>query len=348
MRHHFPTTPHSYPSLHCGAHGAFSGFLRLTHITSNSIFMPIPAVLLFSGQGAQKVGMGQDIASAYPSAAALFEQADAALGFPLSQVMFEGPMEELTKTSRCQPALYAHGLALLGALRERVPGLEVTAAAGLSLGEFTAHAAAGTFDFATGLNLVFQRGSFMEQACEATQGAMVAMIGGEEEAVRALAAECEVDVANLNAPGQIVLSGSVEGIEKAATLAKEKGIKRAIALPVAGAYHSRLMSSAQEKLATALATAAITPPAVPVVSNFAARPVTDAADIRATLTAQVTGSVRWVESMRHLIAAGHRLFIELGPDATLAGLMGKMDREVKVLSIKDTATLDAVVAELSH
>lgn len=277
----------------------------------------------------------------------MFEQADAALGFPLTRVMFEGPMEELTKTSRCQPALYAHGLALLGALRERVPGLEVTAAAGLSLGEFTAHAAAGTFDFATGLNLVFQRGSFMEAACEATRGAMAAMIGGEEEAVRALAAECDVDVANLNAPGQIVLSGSVEGIEKAAALAKEKGVKRAIQLPVAGAYHSHLMRSAQEKLAAVLEQAAITPPAIPVVSNFQARPVTGAADIRSTLTAQVTGSVRWVESMRHLIAAGHRLFIELGPDATLAGLMGKIDREAKMISIKDTATLEAAVTELT-
>ncbi|HCN30415.1 MAG TPA: [acyl-carrier-protein] S-malonyltransferase [Verrucomicrobiales bacterium] len=308
--------------------------------------MPVSAVLLFSGQGAQKVGMGQDLAVAFPGARALFEQADAALGFPLSRVMFEGPMEELTKTSRCQPALYTHGLALLGALRERAPGLEVTAAAGLSLGEFTAHAAAGTFDFATGLNLVFQRGSYMEQACEAARGAMVAMIGGEEEAVRALAAECDVDVANLNAPGQIVLSGCVEGIEKAAALAKEKGIKRAIPLPVAGAYHSRLMRSAQEKLAAALESAAITPPGVPVVSNFEARPVTDAADIRATLTAQVTGSVRWVESMRHLIAAGHRLFIELGPDTALAGMLGKIDREAKVISVKDTATLDAAVAEL--
>lgn len=308
--------------------------------------MSVSAVLLFSGQGAQKVGMGQDLAAAFPSARVLFERADAALGFSLSKVMFEGPMEDLTKTSRCQPALYTHGLALLSALRERVSGLEVMAAAGLSLGEFTAHAAAGTFDFATGLNLVFQRGSFMEEACEATRGTMAAMIGGEEEAVRALAAECDVDVANLNAPGQIVLSGSIEGIENAAALAKEKGIKRAIPLPVAGAYHSRLMRSAQEKLASALERAAMTLPIVPVVSNFAARPVTDADDIRATLTAQVTGSVRWVESMRHLIASGHRLFIELGPDATLAGLMGKIDREAKVISIKDIATLDAAVAEL--
>lgn len=304
------------------------------------------AVLLFSGQGAQKVGMGQDLAEAFPAARALFDQADAALGRPLTKVMFEGPMEELTKTSRCQPALYAHGLAILEVLKAKVPALEITATAGLSLGEFTAHAAAGTFDFATGLNLVFQRGSFMEEACENTKGAMLALLGGEESAIRQLAAECAVDVANLNAPGQIVLSGSAEGIAAAAAKSKDKGIKRAIPLPVAGAYHSRLMKSAQDKLAAVLATAPIQSPKVPVVCNFEARPVSTPGEIRDTLTSQVTGSVRWVESMQHLIAAGHTLFIELGPDATLAGLMGKIDKTVKVITIKDTATLDAAVAQL--
>jgi [acyl-carrier-protein] S-malonyltransferase len=306
-------------------------------------------VLLFAGQGAQKVGMGKDLAETYPAARALFEKADAAIsGYSLRQVMFEGPMEDLTKTSRCQPALYAHGLALLEVLKERLPTLNIVATAGLSLGEFTAHAAAGTFDFATGLDLVFQRGSFMEEACDQTRGAMAAMLGGEESAIRDLAAECDVDVANLNAPGQIVLSGSVEGIEAAAAKAKDKGIKRAIPLPVAGAYHSRLMKSAQDKLATALAAATIQEPAVPVVCNFEARIVSAPAEIRATLTSQVTGSVRWVESMQALIAQGHQLFIELGPDATLAGLMGKIDKSAKVISIKDSATLEAAVAELTE
>ena len=305
------------------------------------------AVLLFAGQGAQKVGMGKDLAEAFPSVRALLEQADAALGYSLSQVMFEGPMEELTKTSRCQPALYAHGLAILSILKEKVPGLQIAATAGLSLGEFTAHAAAGTFDFATGLNLVFQRGSFMEEACESTQGAMLAMLGGEESAIRELAAECDVDVANLNAPGQIVLSGSAEGIQAAAAKAKDKGIKRAIPLPVAGAYHSRLMKSAQDKLAAVLAGAAIQEPAVPVVCNFEARAVKSPDEIRATLTAQVTGSVRWVESMQLLRSQGHELFIELGPDATLAGLMGKIDKTARVISIKDLASLEAAVAELA-
>jgi [acyl-carrier-protein] S-malonyltransferase len=309
--------------------------------------MSLSAVLLFAGQGAQKVGMGKDLAEAYPAVRTMLDQADAKLGYSLSQIMFEGPMEELTKTSRCQPALYTHGLALLEVLKARVPGLQIAATAGLSLGEFTAHAAAGTFDFATGLNLVFQRGSFMEQACEQTRGAMLAMLGGEESAIRELAVECEVDVANLNAPGQIVLSGSVEGIEAAAAKAKDKGIKRAIALPVAGAYHSRLMKSAQDKLAAVLAASTISEPTVPVVCNFEARTVNTPEEIRATLTAQVTGSVRWVESMQALCAQGHKLFIELGPDATLAGLMKKIDEEAKVISIKDIASLEAAVAELT-
>ncbi len=304
------------------------------------------AVLLFSGQGAQKVGMGQDLAGEHAVVAEMLGKADATLGYALSQVMFEGPMEELTRTSRCQPALYTHGLALWEVLKARVPDLEVVACAGLSLGEFTAHAAAGTFSFETGLNLVFRRGAFMEEACEATRGAMVAMLGGEEAVIRELAAECEVDVANLNAPGQIVLSGSVEGIEAAAAKAKDKGIKRAIVLPVAGAYHSRLMASAQAKLATELAGAAMVSPRVPVVSNFEAAVVSDPEAIRGALTSQVTGSVRWVESMQLLIAQGHTLFIELGPDATLAGLMGKIDKSVKVISIKDAASLEAAVGEL--
>jgi [acyl-carrier-protein] S-malonyltransferase len=310
------------------------------------LFMAKQAVLLFAGQGAQKVGMGKDLAEAFPVVAAKLARVDAVVGYGLTEVMFEGPLEELTRTSRCQPALYAHGLALLEVLKAEVPTLEVVACAGLSLGEFTAHAAAGTFDFETGLNLVFQRGSFMEEACEQTRGAMVAMIGGEEAQVRALAARCGVDVANLNAPGQIVLSGGAEGIVQAAELAKEFGIKRAIVLPVAGAYHSQLMATAQAKLAEVLAATALQVPGVPVISNFEARAVTEPAAVRAALTSQVTGSVRWVECMQGLIAEGHSLFIELGPDATLAGLMGKIDRSVKVISIRDVATLEAAIAEL--
>ena len=299
-------------------------------------------VLLFSGQGAQKVGMGKDFHEASVTARALFERADEVLGFPLSTTMFEGPEEELTRTSRCQPALYLHGLVALALLKERVGGLNPVAAAGLSLGEFTAHSAAGTFSFEDGLKLVARRGLFMEEACQATQGAMAALIGGEEEAVKALAAECAVDVANFNAPGQIVLSGTVEGIDAAVEKARDHGIRRAIKLNVAGAYHSRLMQSAQDQLAAELAGVAMQSPGIPVVCNFGASVVSDPTEIRSMLEKQVTGSVRWTESIRLLCEKGHRTFIELGPGKVLAGLVAKIDKEATVHSVEDLASLEAV------
>lgn len=304
-------------------------------------------VVLFSGQGAQKVGMGKDLVEAFPSAKALFKKADAALGRSLSTVMFEGPNEELTRTENCQPALYLHGLACLEVLKEKLPKFEIVTAAGLSLGEFTAHAAAGTFSFEDGLKVVEQRGAFMEEACNATEGGMAAMIGGDEEAVKTLAADSDVNVANFNAPGQIVVSGSVEGVEKAVAGAKERGIRMAKKLKVAGAYHSRLMQSAQDKLAPVLAKTEITMPSVPVYSNFKATAVADEAEIRETLEKQVTGSVRWTESMQAVIAAGNTTFIELGPGKVLAGLMGRIDKSAKVISIDDVASLEAAIAELS-
>lgn len=302
-------------------------------------------VLLFSGQGAQKVGMGKDFHEASGTARALFQGADEALGFALSTTMFEGPEDELTRTSRCQPALYLHGLVALALLKERVGGLNPVAAAGLSLGEFTAHSAAGTFSFEDGLKLVARRGLFMEEACQATQGAMAALIGGEEEAVKALAAECAVDVANFNAPGQIVLSGTVEGIDAAVEKARDHGIRRAIKLNVAGAYHSRLMQSAQDQLAAELAGVAMQSPRIPVVCNFGASVVSDPAEIRSMLEKQVTGSVRWTESIQLLCEMGHRTFIELGPGKVLAGLVAKIDKDATVHSVEDLASLEAV-AEL--
>jgi [acyl-carrier-protein] S-malonyltransferase len=299
-------------------------------------------VLLFSGQGAQKVGMGKDFHEASATARELFDRADEVLGFPLSTTMFEGPEEELTRTSRCQPALYLHGLVALALLKERVGGLNPVAAAGLSLGEFTAHSAAGTFSFEDGLKLVARRGLFMEEACQATQGAMAALIGGEEEAVKALAAECAVDVANFNAPGQIVLSGTVEGIDAAVEKARDHGIRRAIKLNVAGAYHSRLMQSAQDQLAAELAGVAMQSPGIPVVCNFGASVVSDPTEIRSMLEKQVTGSVRWTESIRLLCEKGHRTFIELGPGKVLAGLVAKIDKEATVHSVEDLASLEAV------
>ena len=304
-------------------------------------------VLLFSGQGAQKVGMGKDWVEASPTARQMAMLADKTLGFPLSDIMFDGPDEELTKTSRCQPALYLHGLIALALIRERLPTLKPVAAAGLSLGEFTAHAAAGTFTFEDGLHLVARRGEFMEEACKATDGAMAALLGGDEAQVRALAAAADVDVANLNAAGQIVISGTVSGIDTAVERAKEFGIRRAIKLNVAGAYHSRLMQSAQDKLAAELATVYLQPPALPVVCNFGASVVSDPADIRSMLEKQVTGSVRWTESIQALIAMGHRTFLELGPGKVLAGLVSKIDKEAIVHSVENQASLEAAVEALS-
>ena len=304
-------------------------------------------VLLFSGQGAQKVGMGKDWAESSGTARRLAVQADQALGFSISDVMFEGPDEELTKTSRCQPALYLHGLMALALIRERLPNFEPVAAAGLSLGEFTAHAAAGSFSFEDGLRLVARRGEFMEAACQATEGSMAALIGGDESQVRTLAEAAGVDVANLNAPGQIVLSGTVAGIDAAIAQAKEFGIRRAIKLNVAGAYHSRLMQSAQDQLAAELAGVAIQAPALPVVCNFGASVVSDPAEIRTMLEKQVTGSVRWTESIQALIAMGHKTFLELGPGKVIAGLVSKIDKEAVVHSVEDLASLEAAVEALS-
>lgn len=304
-------------------------------------------VLLFSGQGAQKVGMGKEWAENSPTARKMAMAADQALGFSISDIMFEGPDEELTKTSRCQPALYLHGLMGLALIRERLPNLQPVAAAGLSLGEFTAHTAAGSFSFEDGLRLVARRGEFMEEACLATEGAMAALIGGDESQVRALAAAADVDIANLNAPGQIVLSGTAAGIDSAIAQAKDFGIRRAIKLNVAGAYHSRLMLTAQEKLATELAGVSIQSPALPVVCNFGASLVSDPLEIRSMLEKQVTGSVRWTESIQNLIARGHQNFLELGPGKVIAGLIGKIDKDVKVHSVEDLASLEAAVEALS-
>ena len=303
-------------------------------------------VLLFSGQGAQKVGMGKDLCEAYPAAKALLEQADASLGMPLTQVMFEGPNEELTRTSFCQPALYAHGLACWEVLKEKVPSLTPVAAAGLSLGEFTAHAAAGTYSLAEGLRLVQLRGQFMEEACNATKGTMAAMIGGSDEAISELASECDVDVANFNCPGQTVVSGSEAGVDAAIAGAKAKGVKIAKKLNVAGAYHSRLMKSAQEKLAKELAQVDFKPSVLPVVCNYEARVVEGPADIAQMLEKQVTGSVRWTKSMELLVGQGHRLFIELGPGKTLAGMMGRICKDATVISVEDVPSLEAAIEQL--
>jgi [acyl-carrier-protein] S-malonyltransferase len=294
--------------------------------------------LLFSGQGAQTVGMGRALAEEFPTAGALIRQADETLGRSLSSVMFEGPEPDLTQTATCQPALYVHGLAALAAVRELVPELRVTAAAGLSLGEFTAHAAAGTYSFETGLRIVAQRGQLMQEACDASSGAMAAMIGADETSVRNLAANTDVDVANLNSPGQIVISGETSKVALAVSLAKEHGIRRATMLNVAGAYHSRLMQPAYLKLGELLQQTELHDPAFPVITNVDARPSESIDGIRRSLQEQVTSTVRWTESMEYLIDELEcDMFLELGPGKVLAGLMGRIRKDVTVLSIEDPA-----------
>lgn len=305
--------------------------------------------LLFAGQGAQAVGMGKDLAAASAAAADLFRRADETLGRPLSQLAFAGPEEELTKTANCQPALYVHGLACWAALRERVGELPIHAAAGLSLGEFTAHAAAGTFDFATGLRLVARRGELMQEACDATEGAMAAMIGADENTVRDLASEADVDIANINSPGQVVISGESAKVALAVSLAKEHGIRRATLLNVAGAYHSRLMQSAYRQLAPELERVRFAEPSFKVVCNIDAKPVAKPEQIRTALLEQVTGTVRWSESIEYLLdEEGCELFVELGPGGVLAGLLGRIRKGTEALSVGDLPALDAAAARLAQ
>ena len=302
--------------------------------------------LLFSGQGAQVVGMGRDLAAEFVEAADLFERADEVLGRKLSEIAWHGPIEELTRTSNCQPALYIYGLACLSVLRDIAGMFPVTAAAGLSLGEWTAHAAAGTFSFEDGLRLVEQRGRFMEAACEATSGAMAAMIGADESAVRALAADTDVDVANLNAPGQIVISGERTKVELAVGLAKEHGIRRATLLNVAGAYHSRLMESAYVQVGEALLEVTLQKPGFPVISNVTGAEVESADEIRRTLQDQVTATLRWTDCMECMLGMGCDLFLELGPGGVLAGLMQRTRKGTEVLSVSDVASLQTCAAKL--
>ena len=305
--------------------------------------------LLFSGQGAQAVGMGQDLALNFPIAKNLFQQADEILASSLSQTMFEGPAEQLTQTVVCQPALYVHGLACLAVLKQQLPEFQFHAAAGLSLGEFTAHAAAGTFDFIKGLELVAQRAQFMQEACEATQGGMAAIIGATEEQVRALAVVVDVDVANFNSPGQIVISGEKNKIAHAVSIAKEHGARKAVELSVAGAFHSRLMEPAYQELRIVLSETALTAPSVPVICNINARPAVTSEAIRTALADQVVGSVRWTETIEYLIDELHcTRFLELGPGGVIAGLVNRIRKGTEVISISDCASLAAAVEILKE
>ncbi len=309
---------------------------------------PITAIL-FSGQGAQVLGMGHDLATRYPQSMAFFSRANDILGTMLSEIMFNGPFEQLTQTALCQPALYVHGLSCFHLLKEKVPSLTFHAAAGLSLGEFTAHAAAGTFDFETGLKLVAQRAQFMQEACEESAGSMAAIIGADEETVRRLAAVADVDVANFNAPGQIVISGKKENITNALALAREHNIRKALELSVAGAFHSRLMESARQELQIVLEKTSISLPQLPVIANVSASAATSPQEIRDTLADQVTGSVRWQESIESLLDEYHcTRFLEFGPGKVLAGLISRIRKGVEVISISDVPSLESAIELLKN
>jgi [acyl-carrier-protein] S-malonyltransferase len=301
--------------------------------------MPKKIALLFAGQGAQTVGMGRDLAEQFPTAANLFQKADDVLERKLSKIAWNGPIEDLTKTSNCQPALFVHGLACLSVLRELAGNFLIGGAAGLSLGEMTAHAAAGTFDFANGLQLVQRRGELMDEACEKTSGGMAALIRAEENVVRQLAADEDVDVANINAPGQIVISGELAKVEAAVGVAKEYGVGRATMLNVAGAYHSRLMESAYEKLGAVLQHVPMQSPSFPVISNVTGDEVRTPVEIRRTLQDQVTGTVRWFDCMERLAALGCDFFVELGPGGVLAGLLRRTLKGVDVTSVADVESV---------
>ena len=304
--------------------------------------------LLFAGQGAQAVGMGRDLAEKFAGARACFDRANAALGYDLAQVCFAGPEAELTKTEHAQPGIFLVGWVAFELLRARVPTLAFEATAGLSLGEFTALAAAGTMSFEDGLRVVRQRGRFMQEACEAIQGGMAAIIGLDEAATRQVCEEAGVELANLNCPGQIVISGAADRMTRACEAARAKGAKRALPLPVAGAYHSRLMAGAQPKLQAALAGVPLVRPRVPVLSNVTAQPHGSPAEIQARLVEQVTASVRWEASMRHLLGQGFTRFIELGPGTALSGFMKRIDKTVQMLHVADTASLETTVELLNR
>lgn len=290
--------------------------------------------------------MGKDLSEGSNTARALFDQAGSILGPDFLTACFEGPDATLTQTKYCQPALYVHGLVLLAMVREAVPNFEFAATAGLSLGEFTAHAAAGTFSFEDGLRLVAARGAYMQEACESTNGGMLTILGATAEQAEQVAAESGLQVANYNCPGQIVLSGSKDLIPKATGSAQALGLKKIIPLNVAGAYHSRLMASAQAKLRPHLGQIALTFPPVPVYSNVTGQPSLDGGGIRDSLLAQVTGSVRWQACIEAMIASGITRFIEFGPGKVLAGLCKRINKEVPCASIGNLADFEGGLNEL--
>ena len=302
---------------------------------------------VFAGQGAQAVGMGKDLAEAHAECRDLFDRASDVLGYDLARVCFEGPDSELTKTSVCQPAIFVVSAAALAALKVRKPDFEFQFAAGLSLGEWTALYAAGVISFEQGVRILEARGRFMQEACDELPGGMVSVMRLPLEQVQRIAEETGLTMANINSAEQIVLSGTKDAVAAAEAAAKAAG-GRGIVLNVAGAYHSPLMASAATKLDAVLASETFNAPSVPVVSNVTGEPHGSVEDIRINMLRQVTGSVRWLDSVQWMGAQGVGQFVEFGPGKTLSGLIKRIVPEAATLNVADLAQAEAVAAGLSQ
>ena len=308
---------------------------------------------VFPGQGSQAVGMGRDLAQAFPAARAVFEEVDAALGQKLSQIMWEGPLDQLTLTENTQPALMAHSLAVVRVL-EAEKGLRladtVKLVAGHSLGEYSALAAAGAITIADAARLLKLRGQAMQKAVPVGQGAMTALLGVGLEAARKIAADAAqgdvCDVANDNEPAQVVLSGHKTAIDRVAEVGKKHGLRRAIPLTVSAPFHCSLLQPAADAMAEALARVDVKAPKVPVVANVVAAPVSDPSEIRRRLVEQVTGTVRWRECVLAMAAAGVGQLYEIGSGKVLTGLAGRIDKQLKAQAVGTAADVEAVAAQL--
>jgi len=288
---------------------------------------------VFPGQGAQYVGMGQDFYNTCAPAKETFERADKVLGFAISGLMFKGPLEELTKTDNCQSAIFTASIAFLYALQAQRPAITVRYAAGLSLGEYTALVAAGAISFEEGLKLVRKRGRYMDQAAQENPGGMVSLIGLSLDAVKEICRRSKTEVANRNCPGQTVISGREDALEKAKELARVQGAKKAISLQVAGAFHSSLMASAAEKLTRDLKQVEVRRPGMPVISNVTADEENSSQEIKDNLARQVASGTRWEDSINFISSCGIKTFIEIGPGKVLKGLLRRINPELKVYNI---------------
>jgi len=300
----------------------------------------VKVAYVFPGQGSQWVGMGQDLCQDFEAAKTVFDQADEALGFALSRLCFDGPEDELLQTVNAQPAIVTASFACLEASREA--GVELPPAsfvAGHSLGEYTALAAAGVLDFATVVYLARERGRLMHEAGQMTPGGMAAIIGLDEAPLSELCAETGAQIANINCPGQIVISGAEDNLNQAVELAKSRGAHRAVPLQVSGAFHTPLMQPAVDGMAQAIAKLSFNDPTTPIIGNTIAQPLATAAAVKEELLYQLCNCIQWQSSVEYMIAQGVSTFIEIGPGKVLAGLIKRIDRNVKILNIGDAESV---------